>query len=191
MFTSIVARNVLLILLSLGSPIALATKYFNGPAFPAPSSFTSSEAFADATALFDEALDKAMRDGLPGRELGSGYPLNTTSFSVAMFSHWEPGLLYKRHYTDPVIRNSTVGARSVNSDSVYRIGSVSKLFTVYLHLVLDGERRLNDPVTEYIPELALATHNPTVLPTSPDWSQITLGDLTCHLAGIARDCEHF
>ena len=113
---------------------------FNGPSFPAPTAFTTSREFQGAIRSFNDALNNAQQHGLPGHELGSDYSLKTTSFSIAMFSTSSSALVYERHHTDSVIRNSTVGTRKVDADSVYRIGSVSKLFAVYLLLILEGER---------------------------------------------------
>lgn len=66
---------------------------FNGPAFPAPTTFHSSNTSQKATESFNKALDDALDHGLPGNELGSEYALNTTSFSVATFGTSQPGTI--------------------------------------------------------------------------------------------------
>lgn len=181
-----------LLLCSLLIPHASAG-LFNGPAYPAPTSLASSQAFQQATQAFNVALDAAIASGLPkygGDTLGTGYALNTTSFSVTIFSPAQDLPLFERQYTDPLTRNATHGVRAVDGNTVFRIGSISKLFTVYLLLVLNGgDGRLNDPVTDWIPELKNATPQPGEVPVVPLWSQITLGDLGSQLAGIARDCK--
>lgn len=140
-----------LLLIAIFASLVQCGGLFNGPAFPAPTTFATSKKFQDTIESFNKALDAALKHGLPGNQLGSGYALNTTSFSVAMFSTSSSGLLYERHYTDPVVRNSTAGTRRVDGNSIFRIGSVSKLLTVYLLLILDGERILGNTVTDYSP----------------------------------------
>jgi len=70
--------------------------------------------------------------------------------------------------------------------TIYRVGSVSKLFTdlAVMQLVERGELDLDAPITEYIPEFALGD------PISPDVSAgtpPTLRQLMSHRAGIVRE----
>ncbi len=61
-----------------------------------------------------------------------------------------------------------------NADMVFRIGSITKLFTAFSILQLEekGLLSVNDPVVKYIPEL-------------PDaWNTITIHQLLCHKSGI-------
>ena len=163
---------------------------FDGPAFPAPSAFAFSRKFQEATIAFDAAVDRTLRNGVKGPSYLNGSPLNKTSFSIAMFSSSDPELLYERQYTDPTTERSSSGAKVVTGDSIFRVGSISKLFTVYLLLTLDGNlSRLSDKVIDYIPELAAPPNANDEVPAAPDWTHITVGDLATHLAGIARDCK--
>jgi hypothetical protein len=75
----------------------------------------------------------------------------------------EAGLVHERHYTDPSVALGDVGTKKADADSVYRIGSISQLLTVYLFLIRVGDQRFNDPITKYIPELAAAAA-PNALP---------------------------
>ncbi|KAF8203101.1 beta-lactamase/transpeptidase-like protein, partial [Pholiota molesta] len=79
----------------------------------------------------------------------------------------------------------------VNRDSIYRIASISKMFTVLETLILRERGALNwdDPVKKFLPEFK---------PTSSGWSNylnglgskerphITLRQLASHLASIGR-----
>ncbi len=70
--------------------------------------------------------------------------------------------------------------RKPNGDTVYEIGSISKVFTATLlaQMVLEGKVKLDDPVEKYLP--------PTV--TVPDYEnrKITLQDLATHVSGLPR-----
>jgi CubicO group peptidase (beta-lactamase class C family) len=66
------------------------------------------------------------------------------------------------------------------ADSVYRVGSVSKLFTdlAVMRLVQRGELDLDAPVTEYLPDFR---------PRNPFGETITLRMLMSHRAGLVRE----
>ncbi len=71
------------------------------------------------------------------------------------------------------------------SDTVYRIGSVTKQFTalMLLQLVQDGKVHLSDPVEKYFPEVNKVQGR---LPGSPP---ITLVQLATHTSGLDREPE--
>ena len=77
-------------------------------------------------------------------------------------------------------RTDTGGA--VGADTVFRIGSITKIFTGMALLALRDEGRigLDDPVTRYVPELGAA-----VYPTR-DSPVITLRNLVTHTSGLPR-----
>ncbi|MCH2471297.1 MAG: beta-lactamase family protein, partial [Gemmatimonadetes bacterium] len=64
--------------------------------------------------------------------------------------------------------------------TVYRVGSVSKLFTdiAIMQLVERGELDLDAPVTTYLPDFA---------PENPFGTPITLRQLTSHRSGLVRE----
>ncbi len=66
------------------------------------------------------------------------------------------------------------------ADTVYRVGSVSKLFTdiAVMQLVEQGKLDLDAPVTQYLPEFK---------PTNPFSKQITLRQLMTHRSGLVRE----
>ncbi len=67
------------------------------------------------------------------------------------------------------------------AETVYRVGSVSKLFTdiAVMQLVEKGELDLDAPVTKYLPDF-----KPT---TKPEHKPITLRMLTSHRSGLIRE----
>lgn len=147
-----------------------------GQQFPAPVRLASDDLFNEATQAIEQKIHANLTQS----------PYNETTFSIGMFSTTDHGLVYQYHHTDQSVANSRTGTHMVGPDSIYRIASISKLLTVYLLLLTGGDRRWNDPVTGYIPELANVNQGQLDYIT-PDWTEITLGDLAMYLAGAARD----
>lgn len=88
---------------------------------------------------------------------------------------------------DDLVFSAGHGARTdaggeVSADTVFRIGSITKVFTGMALLALRDEGRigLDDPVTRYVPELADAVY-PTL-----DSPVITLRNLVTHTSGLPR-----
>lgn len=116
------------------------------------------------------------------------YPFNETTFSVGIFSASEHNLWQWHHASaDLSAKTNTSGKSVVDGDSVYEIGSASKLLTVYMWLVTQGDRAFSHAITEYIPELLKIS--PGWNSRTPNWSEITVGDLAGQLSGLARDCK--
>ncbi|MBX6364529.1 MAG: serine hydrolase [Gemmatimonadetes bacterium] len=69
---------------------------------------------------------------------------------------------------------------AADAQTVYRVGSVSKLFTDIgiMQLVERGELSLDAPVTRYLPEFR---------PRNPFGGEITVRQLTSHRAGLTRE----
>ncbi|HSF80242.1 MAG TPA: serine hydrolase [Anaerolineales bacterium] len=78
-------------------------------------------------------------------------------------------------------RLSASDERVPDGDTVYEIGSITKVFTGILlaQAVLKGEVKLDDPISMYLPEGV----------TAPDYEgkSITLLDLATHTSGLPRD----
>lgn len=151
-----------------------------GQQFPAPTGLAQETSFHKATKEIEETINADLTNA----------PFNETTFSVGMFSTTDDGLLFEYHHTDPAVAHSTVGTNEVDADSIYRVASITKILTIYLWLIKDGDRRFNDPIAEFIPELKQVKEIPQQYVT-PDWEEITVGDLAMYLAGAARDCRSF
>jgi CubicO group peptidase (beta-lactamase class C family) len=69
--------------------------------------------------------------------------------------------------------------------TVYRIGSITKMFTALAFLKLEGDDRCNlsDPVERFVPEFAKIPRPP------PSGAKVTLIQLATHTGGLARDPE--
>lgn len=159
-----------------------------GADFPPPTNLSSSSTVREAANNLTDLLNTTI---ITGNSTHGPSQLNTTSISLSVFSTGDlaNSTFFEYHYTSPTLANVTEGVKSVDSNSIYRIGSVSKLFTVYTFLAEVGETHWREPVTKYIPELAAAAKSRQDSLESVQWDDVTLGDLASQMAGIARDCK--
>lgn len=149
-----------------------------GQQFPVPSGLAHEPIWKKAAIALTNALENNLTQT----------PYNETTFSVGVFSTTDDELIVEYHHCDKSVSNSKIGAQDVDADSIYRIASISKILTIYLWLIRDGDRRLSDPIIEHIPQLA-DFDTSQVDYALPDWNEITVGDLMSFLAGAGRDCE--
>lgn len=159
-----------------------------GQNFPAPTDLSASNRIKDAAESAQSQFLAARNGTTPYGVLD----IETTAFSVEFYSLDENEPLFTYHYTPPYLTNQrTAGVAAVDSDSVYRIGSVSKLWTVYLFLIAAGDRSWNDPITRYIPELEEIFQAQQSDPVNHvNWESITIGALASQMAGIGRDAAY-
>jgi CubicO group peptidase (beta-lactamase class C family) len=155
-----------------------------GPSWPAPTSISAdpivSEALQNVTTTIQQAISAGNFSG--------------NSLSLQIFDANDPGALLSLSYTANDI-NTTLGVSKVDENTVFRIGSTSKLFTMIMLLIENGFSPLQDPISDFIPELRRAaielSRNSTQWDDGIDftkWNEVTVGELASHLAGIARDC---
>ncbi|MFY9727788.1 MAG: serine hydrolase [Bryobacteraceae bacterium] len=71
-------------------------------------------------------------------------------------------------------------ARPLNGDTVFEIGSITKVFTALLlaDMAQHGEVKLDDPISKYLPEGVKAPQR--------DGKEITLAELATHTSGLPR-----
>ncbi|KAK4203118.1 beta-lactamase/transpeptidase-like protein [Triangularia verruculosa] len=145
-----------------------------GPVLPPPVSASTSPAVAASVATFQQLMD----------EFTAQY--NHSAVAIGLKSIHEDSYLVEYAFTPP--NRDSRGAQQVDSDTVFRIASVSKIFPVLAILKLHGVS-LEDPVTKYVPELLAlnnqARENNAIWTVA--WEEITLGALASHLAGIGVD----
>ncbi|UKZ93574.1 uncharacterized protein TrAFT101_008484 [Trichoderma asperellum] len=145
-----------------------------GPVLPPPTSPHTDPGFDSAAAKLTVNLQK----------LTSGY--NSSAVSVGVMSIHEAAPMFEFHHSpqnfDPR------GVSEVNSDTVYRLASMTKLFTVLSLLRIDGIN-LEDPITKYLPELRDIHKEASAQDTIHvvDWDSITLEALAAHQGGIGAD----
>ncbi|GAM38701.1 hypothetical protein TCE0_033r09643 [Talaromyces pinophilus] len=160
-----------------------------GPVFPRASNLSFSDAFQRLTANLTTTLEYIISSS-------SESIINSqdTSFALQIFSSdtGAPDVnhtLFQYFYTSPATANASTGVTQVDENTVFRIGSASKLWTVYTLLASAGETSLYDPVTKWVPELQAAA----VAAGTNDavdyvrWEDVTLQELASHLAGMGRD----
>lgn len=161
-----------------------------GPFYPSFKLDTSDRVIESSLKNLTTKFDDLVRTGT-----GENGPINTTtnSFSIAVFSvndgtaQDEP-FYWQYHYTAPDYKNGPNKPRNVTKDSIYRIGGLTEVFTVWSLLTTLGEDVLNDPVTKYLPELSNnASARASIRQIK--WSDITVGQLASHMSGLPRDCE--
>ncbi|SFE08456.1 serine hydrolase [Nitrosomonas sp. Nm166] len=80
---------------------------------------------------------------------------------------------------------STDDRRFVDSDTIFEIGSVTKIFTALLlaDMIQRDEVKLTDPVAQYLPEKVVVPQR--------DGKVITLVDLATHTSGLPRMSDNF
>ncbi|KAK3501471.1 beta-lactamase/transpeptidase-like protein [Neurospora crassa] len=166
----------ILFLLAGVTHLALSTAKQNcplyGPLFPKPTNLLQNAAIQAAAKSLDEICLKYIdHDNTTGAD--------HFSYAVEVFSGSEDTPLWSHYWTAPNLGvfNST-GVSRVDTHTVFRIGSITKIFTVLAFLATVGDRVWNDPVTKYLPELArLVEKTPGGSMMVPDWEEVTLESL--------------
>ena len=160
-----------------------------GPVFPAPTYLCDASTFQAAFDNLKSTLDHATATGTT--QYGT-WPRTSNSLSLGIFDTTSAGQLFSYEYTSPQTKNSTKGVKEITRDTIYRLGSLSKLITAYFFLIEAGPSYWNHPVTEFVPELTEAAAKCSAL-TDPvdciDWDDMTLGVLASHMARLPRDCK--
>ncbi|KAI9716957.1 MAG: hypothetical protein M1828_007471 [Chrysothrix sp. TS-e1954] len=107
-----------------------------------------------------------------------------TSFSIEITSSTDT--LWTHHHTAD--NRASGSTKKVTSDSVYRIASISKTFTVLLALLQQeqGVLSLEDSIAKWLPEL-VELRDATGNADGPRWENITLRSLASQLSGLPRE----
>lgn len=145
-----------------------------GPTFSSNFDLAKSDAFIEAVASFPDTIAALIE-----AEAVS----NSSTFVIDVYSTITNATLYTYTYeaVAPLLNETVVGG-SLNDETIFRIGSVSKLFTVYAILAHSGDLSVFDePVTKYIPELAGNYGKDPARHLI--FENITIGALASHQAG--------
>jgi hypothetical protein len=159
-----------------------------GPEFPAPYNLESHPIWKAAIQNITNVFQYIDDTNITGVDL--------FSYSLQIFSS-NPGspILWERHRTAKDLPKNTTGVRKVDGDTVYRLGSVTKVFTVLTFLAEAGDVHWNSPITKFVPELAKFVGRSTQPDFDPvretDWDDITIGALASQVSGLGRDCRLF
>ncbi|KAF9771857.1 hypothetical protein IL306_010474 [Fusarium sp. DS 682] len=148
-----------------------------GPVLPAPRQASQHPAVQYAV----DAITTVLKGQTGG--------FNVSGVSVGVQSIYENEPFLDFHYSPPTM-NLKMGAKNINASTVYRLGSISKVFTVLAALRLgeDGVLSMNDPITRWIPELSSHySKGPRDELDVTHWDDITVGDAAAHLSGLGGD----
>lgn len=176
--------NVVVFALAGAVPLVTATNPcpLEGMVWPKPAKLASLPAIQAAVANLTSYFKQwdAITDPTTGT--------TNFSYSIVISSSHDAAPIFSYSHTAPKLATqNSVGTQQVGLDTVYRLGSLTKIFTVYTMLLNVGDRIWNDPITMYIPELA-ALANRTDNVDDTNWEDITIGALATQMAGIPRDC---
>jgi len=155
-----------------------------GPEFPPPQRLAEhpiwKRALVQLTGVF-KFIDDSNRSGA-----------KSFSYSVQVFStNPGPPILWERHGTAHDLPVNNVGVSKVDGDTVYRLGSVSKVLTVLAFLAEIGDKYWNIPITQVLPELVRYSNRTAgenfdaVRETA--WDDVTIASLAAQISGIGRD----
>ncbi|KAM0286425.1 hypothetical protein ACHAQH_000851 [Verticillium albo-atrum] len=149
--------------------------HFIGPVFPPPTALSTSSIIQDVVSQLNNSLHDMVTNGI--------FDSVGLSLFLQVFSAEKKVFDFGYNPTNST-KSPTSGTPDENS--IFRIGSVSKMLFVYTLLVHSGLANLHDPVTKWVPELAAAANDSANLVEKYQWDQITIGALASHLAGINR-----
>lgn len=162
-----------------------ANQVLLGPVLEAPSNVSKEASIQKAVKGFGDCLNHVLQTGKT--PFGADINGNDTAVSVTVLQGADSQPLLDYHHT-PINLNVSAGSvTNVSSSAMYRIGSVSKLLTMYAILVNNGSQIYNSPVTDFVPELKDASSNHTSLIDAVQWDEVTVGALASHLSGLGRD----
>lgn len=152
---------------------------FLGPSYPKPTNISNDQTIGHALQNLTETIHAALEAGQIDNETSA---ISLTAFST---SDQDSTPFFSFHHTPPSMAEVDGSAKNVTGDAVYRIGSVSKVVTVYTLLAANGFKHWQSPITEFIPELK------DVAQSEVPWDEVTIEALAAHLSGIGTDCKFF
>lgn len=162
-----------------------------GAEFPPPQTLSLHPVWQQAIARLKTRLD--LIDS--GSTFNLDGSLDELSYSIQVFStNPGGGILAERHRTAPSLLANTTGVKQVDKDTVYRLGSVSKIYAVVAWLAELGDVHWNQPITNFIPELANFSAQARTQQQFDDvrqtkWEDITIAALASQMSGVGRDCR--
>ncbi|KAL7805769.1 beta-lactamase/transpeptidase-like protein [Trichoderma gracile] len=130
----------------------------------------------------DQSLQKASEKLAGTLESQFTSNLKSSGLSIIVKSLHEDLPLFTYHYTPPNL--SGIGTKNINEQTIFRVGSLSKLFPALAALQIN-KIRMDDSVLEYIPELENAVLTGSV--ESIAWDEVTIDSLMTHLSGLPTD----
>ncbi|KAJ4267041.1 hypothetical protein NW762_003139 [Fusarium torreyae] len=145
-----------------------------GPSFLSNFDVTKSKHIEAAKNKFPKLIDVLFDSGT----------LNKTDlvFSIDVFSASTNESIYSYHHVGESSKKAVSKGRP-SENSIYRIGSVTKMLTAYAIIAKAGMEILSHPVTIFLPELAGNASDNAI--ERIDWNDITVGALLAHQGGTS------
>ncbi|KAH8891718.1 beta-lactamase/transpeptidase-like protein [Thozetella sp. PMI_491] len=168
---------------------------FLGSSYAPPADLTSNGSLVAAgwkniTSTLEIYLRNDSQDSNPASAAATALLKNVT-FSLGMFSLRDTAATdLQFHYTSPEIATAPNGTHRVDADSIYRIASVTKVFTVLAGLLELKSADWDTPLTELLPALAeYASSTPAAEDPAYTvaWDQVTVAALASQISGVPRD----
>ncbi|KAF2665056.1 beta-lactamase/transpeptidase-like protein [Microthyrium microscopicum] len=177
-------------LLSLFTTIVVADLL--GPKYVPPTDLSSSQSLVPASwQNVTSTIETYLKNGNQAPSSSQLSKLSNLTFSLGMFSLHDPNATQLQyHHTGPEVANSPNGTHKVDADTIYRVASVTKVFTVLAALLEVNSTDWERPLSDIIPGLANFAAKSTA-EASPiyrvDWSKVTISALAAQIAGVPRD----
>lgn len=145
-----------------------------GPAFVSNFDPTHSKAIENASETFPDVIES----------LFEAKTLNKTDliFAVDVFSAATNESIYQYHHVGES-QEDALTKGDLSDKSIFRLGSVSKLFTTYAIIAKAGIDIFAHPVTKYLPDLAREPSGDDNIIGHIRWEDVTVGALAAHQAG--------
>ncbi|KXX77020.1 Beta-lactamase-like protein 2 [Madurella mycetomatis] len=153
-----------------------------GPLLPRPTNLLQHPGIQAAASALDDVFPRYIdNDNSTGSD--------RFSYSVEVFAGSEDEPLWSHYWTAPnLVSFNSTGVSKVDTNTVYRIGSVTKIFTILTFLATVGDGIWNDPITKHLPEIEEIARDASGGPIyAPDWDSITIGSLASQTSGLIRD----
>ncbi|KKK12335.1 hypothetical protein ARAM_002138 [Aspergillus rambellii] len=171
--------------------ISGALSNFLGPVYPAPRDLSSRNSLVAAGWRTLTATLEATLNGSSNKTSPALSGLGNMTFSIGMFSTHDSGAeTLQFHHTSPEVAHSPVGTNTVDADSIYRVASLTKLFTVLAGLLemesSDWDRPLSEifpPLVDFLDDELSKKHSPVY---DAQWDQITPSALAAQIAGVSH-----
>ncbi|OQE25597.1 hypothetical protein PENSTE_c006G07157 [Penicillium steckii] len=146
-----------------------------GPSFISNFDPSNSKAIGNAKKAFPGLIDQLFESGKLNRtELAFTIDVYSAATNDSIFQYSHVGKSMEK----------TLTTGELNDNTIARIGSVTKMFTVYAIIAKAGMGIFSDPVTKYLPELKSTSNSSTRSPLDGiDWDDITVGALAEQQAG--------
>lgn len=159
-----------------------------GPVYLPPQGLQSIETLSSTLSDLSSQLKTTLAHG---SSIFGNFTGNGNSVSVSIVSTSQEKALFTFQSTSKALNVSAGGTTNVTGNSIFRIGSISKLLTVYAFLLNDGFTFWDRPITDYVPELRKDAVSQGNLSQVDDviWEEISLGSLASFMSGIGRDCK--